>query len=254
VVTLQPSATEIVCALGACSRLVATDDFSDFPAEVTSRPKLGGLNMSAEGVIGQQPQLIVTDSGTRAELVEQLARAGIAVLVTDAKTFDDVYRDIELIARALGSADAGARVVSTMRSRVQAVTARTSTVTTRPRVFHELDATDPNRPFAVGPGTFLDQIISLAGGSNALASSPIAYPQVSTEQVVAADPEIITLGDAAFGTSPADVAARPGWSGISAVKSGAIFAVDTNLVSRPGPRLADGLEQLARIIHPELFR
>jgi iron complex transport system substrate-binding protein len=251
-VTLQPSTTEIACAVGACARIVATDDFSDFPDEVKRRPKLGGLDMSAEAIIGQRPDLILTDSGTRADLVQQVEQAGLIVLVTDAKTFDDVYRDIGLIARALGAAEAGTQVVDDMRARAQAVTSKTSSVSRRPRVFHELDASDPNRPFAVGPGTFIDQIITLAGGSNALAASPVAYPQVSTEQVVAADPEIITLGDEDFGTSPDDVVARPGWAGITAVKKRAIVAVDTNQVSRPGPRLVAALEQFAHIIHPEL--
>jgi iron complex transport system substrate-binding protein len=253
VLTLQPSATEIVCAVGACSRLVATDDFSDYPDEVKRLPKLGGMNMSTEAIIAQRPDLVVTDSGTRADLVQQLEQAGLHVLVTDAKTFDDVYKDIDLVARALDTVDAGARVVDGMRARVQAVTSKTSGVSRRPRVFHELDATDPNRPFAVGPGTFIDQIIALAGGTNALAASPVAYPQVSAEQVVAADPEIITLGDEDFGTSVDDVVARPGWSGIAAVKNRAIVPVDTNQISRPGPRLVDGLEQFAHIIHPELF-
>ncbi len=253
IVTLQPSSTESACAVDACARVVATDDFSDFPDEVKQRPKLGGLNMSAEAIIGQRPDLVLTDSGTRADLVQQIEQAGLIVLVTDAKTFDDVYRDIGLIARALGSAEAGTRVVDGMRARAQAVTSKTNAVSRRPRVFHELDASDPNRPFAVGPGTFIDQIITLAGGSNALAASPVAYPQVSTEQVVAADPEIITLGDEDFGTSPDDVAARPGWAGITAVKNRAIVAVDTNQVSRPGPRLVAALEQFAHIIHPELF-
>jgi len=253
IVTLQPSATEILCAVGACSRLIATDDFSDFPDEVKRLPKLGGLNMSTEAIIGQRPDLVVTDSGTRADLIQQLEQAGQRVLVTDAKTFDDVYKDIELVARAVDMPDAGARVTDGMRARVQAVTSKTSGASRRPRVFHELDATDPNRPFAVGPGTFIDQIITLAGGTNALASSPVAYPQVSAEQVVAADPEIITLGDEDFGTSVDDVVARPGWSGITAVKNRAIVPVDTNQISRPGPRLVDGLEQFAHVIHPELF-
>jgi cobalamin transport system substrate-binding protein len=175
------------------------------------------------------------------------------VLVTDARNFDDVYHNIELIAQAMGTADAGGQVVARMHARVQAVTAKTTGVSRRPRVFHELDATDPNRPFGVGPGTFIDQIITLAGGANTLAASPIAYPQVSTEQVVAADPEIITLGDEGFGTSVDDVIARPGWSGVSAVKSRAIVGVDTNQVSRPGPRLVDAFEEFAHIIHPEPF-
>jgi iron complex transport system substrate-binding protein len=253
IVTLQPSVTEIACAVDACPRVIATDDFSDYPVEVVNRPKLGSMNMSAEGVIAQQPELVLADASTRADLIDQLGRAGVQVLVSEAKTFDDVLGNIELIGRALGTDDAAARVVANMRTRLEAVRSRTNTISRRPRVLHELDATDPNRPFMVGPRTFIDELITLAGGTNALANSPVSFPQVSTEQVVAADPEIITLGDAAFGVSPADVAARPGWANVTAVKNMAIYPVDTNLVSRPGPRLVDALEEFAHIIHPELF-
>jgi iron complex transport system substrate-binding protein len=121
-------------------------------------------------------------------------------------------------------------------------------------VFEELDATDPAKPFTVGPGTFIDVMITDAGGINVAHTATTPYPQLSLESLIAANPQIIVLNDAAYGVTIASVGARPGWSGLSAVKDGHIYPIDDDLTSRPGPRLADGLVALAKIIHPELFK
>jgi len=134
------------------------------------------------------------------------------------------------------------------------VTDALASVKDRPKVFYELDASDPAKPYTVGANTFIDILISLAGGANIGANLKGDYPQISQEELLAQDPDIILLGDAAYGTTPDQVAARAGWSMINAVKSSRVFAVDDNLISRPGPRLVDGLEILARLIHPEAFK
>ena len=123
----------------------------------------------------------------------------------------------------------------------------------RPKVFYELDATDPAKPFTAGANTFIDLLITQAGGANIGANLKDNYPQVSQEELLAQDPDIILLGDAAYGATPDQVAARPGWSIIKAVKKNQVFAVYYNLISRPGPRLVDGLATPAKLIHPEAF-
>jgi len=120
-------------------------------------------------------------------------------------------------------------------------------------VFFELDATDPSKPYTPGPGSFIDALIGLAGGSNIGASAQMQWAQLSTEEIIAQDPEIIILGDVNYGVTIEMVKDRPGWSVITAVKNGAIYPIDDILISRPGPRIIDGLEALVRIIHPELF-
>jgi iron complex transport system substrate-binding protein len=146
-------------------------------------------------------------------------------------------------------------MVAGLKLRVDAVTAKTSTLTEHPVVFYEIDATDPSKPWTAGPNSFVDQLVTMAGGTNAgnVASDP--YVQLSLEQLVAQDPDIIVLGSSTYGgQTPETVAARTGWQDIKAVKNGAVYTFDDNLISRPGPRVVDGLETLAKLIHPELFK
>jgi iron complex transport system substrate-binding protein len=125
----------------------------------------------------------------------------------------------------------------------------------KPKVFYELDATDPAKPWTAGPGTFIDLLIGLAGGQNIGASLSGDWAQISQEALIVQNPDIILLGDALYGgITPESVAARPGWSGISAVSAKRVLTINDDLVSRPGPRMIDGLEALAKSIHPELFK
>jgi iron complex transport system substrate-binding protein len=121
-----------------------------------------------------------------------------------------------------------------------------------PTVYYELDASDPANPYTAGPGTFVDLLISRAGGLNIASELEGQWVAISMEQLLVADPAVILLGDAAYGETPEKVAARPGWDALAAVRNGQVFAFDDNLVSRPGPRLVDGLEALAKLLHPEL--
>jgi iron complex transport system substrate-binding protein len=123
-------------------------------------------------------------------------------------------------------------------------------------VFHELDATDPSKPYTVGPGNFVHDLIVLAGGENVFADAPTPFPQVGFEEVLVRDPEVIILADAPFGTTVEAVKARIGWDVIDAVANDRMLAVSQDLsdqISRPGPRIAKGLEAFARFLHPELF-
>ena len=123
---------------------------------------------------------------------------------------------------------------------------------TTPKVFYELDGTDPSKPWTAGPGTFVDLLIKKAGGVNVGNALTSDWAQISQEALIVANPDIIILGDASYGLTIDQVKARPGWDGIQAVKTGKVLLFDDNLVSRPGPRMVDGLESLVKIIHPEL--
>jgi iron complex transport system substrate-binding protein len=146
-----------------------------------------------------------------------------------------------------------ATLIESLKQRVAAVDEKIAPLSSRPTVFYELDATDPAKPFTAGKGTFITQLIERAGGSN-IASDLNGYPQMSLEQVVAADPAIILLGDARYGITPESIAQRPGWENLSAVKNAQVLPFNDDLVSRPGPRLVDALEELAKVLHPDVFK
>jgi iron complex transport system substrate-binding protein len=121
-------------------------------------------------------------------------------------------------------------------------------------VYHEIDASDPAKIFTVGPGSYIDDLIGLAGGTNIAARASSAYPQLSAEEILRSDPEVIVLAAADYSAKPSQVAGRQGWSIIAAVKSGRIVTIDPNLINRPGPRVAEAAEAYAKLLHPELFR
>ncbi len=251
VVSIAPSATEIVFAIGAGDRLVAVDDFSDFPAEAKALPKVGGTRTSPERIIAQRPDLIL--AVTQGNLAPALESQGQLVIVFDASDIEGVYKNILLVGQVLGRDQAAGELVGRMRARIDAVAARTKGAA-RPRVLHEVDASDPTRIFVAGPNNFIDSMIQTAGGVNVVSGTQRKFPQLSAEEIIRSDPQVIVLGDAKYGTTVEQVRARPGWQQIEAVRTGRILAIDPDIVSRPGPRLADGVEEYARLLHPELFR
>ena len=257
VVSLAPSNTEILFALGMGDLLVGRDDFSDYPPEALDIPSIGSLypSVNAEAIVALDPDLVLAAGITSPDDVRALADLGLTVYATRINaTFDEIYTDILDVGALVGSAADAQTLVADMRARVDAVTATFSGITDRPVVFYEVDATEPSSPWTAGPGTFIDQLLTLAGGQNAAASAPDQYVQFSLEQLVAENPDVIVLGSATYGgQTPEMVAARAGWGDIAAVQSGAVYTFDDNLVSRPGPRVVDGLETLARLIHPNLF-
>ena len=257
IVSLAPSNTEIVFAIGAGDRLVARDDFSDYPPEAANVPSIGSLypTVNAEAVVALKPDLVLAAGITSREDVEKLVDLGLTVYTTSiAENLDDIYNDILAVGKLTGSSTEAEELVNDLKARVDAVTATTGTASTRPIVFYEVDATEPSKPWTAGTGTFIDVLITLAGGTNA-GSVGADYFQISLEQLVTQDPEVIILGSSLYGgQTPELVAQRAGWDDIRAVKGNAVYTFDDNLVSRPGPRVVDGLEALAKLIHPELFQ
>ena len=252
-IALAPSVTEVLYALGLGPRMVAVDKNSDYPKAVGVLPRVadyyGGPNY--EKILQLKPDLIVAAAGItpQAGLIK-LRGLHLAVLVTNPTTIAGILRSITLVGTATGVPVTAARVTAGLQARIDRVKQALQGIVSRPRVYYEIDTT----LYTAGHGSFIDSLISLAGGTNIAAQIHNPYPQLSAEKIIAADPQVILLGDTKFGGSVARVDARPGWSAITAVRMHHVYAFDDDLASRPGPRIVDGLEAMARMLHPAAFK
>ena len=254
IVSLAPSTTEILFAIGAGAQVVGRDEFSDYPEEAKALPSIGGSfgEYNVEAIVALEPDLVIAAEINTPELVKQLEDLGVTVYyLGNPLTLEEMYGKLETVAQLTGH-DVS-ELVSSLQARVAAVDEKIMPLSARPNVFYEIDASDPSKPYTYGPGTFGDLLITRAGGYNIGNVTTDPYPQLSLEQIVVENPSIIVLGDSMWGVTPESVLERAGWESIEAVKSEQIFPIDDNLISRPGPRLVDGLEALAKILHPDLF-
>jgi iron complex transport system substrate-binding protein len=257
VVSMAPSVTEILYAVGAGDQVVGRDSFSDYPEEALDVTDIGGSmgDYSYETIASLNPDLVIAAEINTADQVKALEDLGLTVYyLANPTDFEGLYTAIETVGQLTGHASDAATLTDSLALRVQAVADTISQATTTPVVFYELDGSDPAKPWTSGPGTFMDMLISKAGGKNVGAALSSSWAQISVEELLVQNPEIILLGDAAYGMTPEQVAARTGWDDIAAVKDNKIFTFNDDLVSLAGPRLVDGLETIAKMIHPELFK
>ncbi|MBI4733049.1 MAG: cobalamin-binding protein [Chloroflexi bacterium] len=257
VVSLTPAGTEMLFAVGAGSQVVGRDMFSDYPAEAASIQDIGGSmgQYNLEAIVALQPDLVLAGGINPPELVASLEDLGLTVyFLPNPVTLEDMYAVLETVGALTGRGSEAAALVESLTARVAAVDAAIMPLSYQPSVYYELDATNPAQPYTAGPGTFVDLLIQRAGGYNIGSGLEGQWATISVEQLLVADPAIILLGDAAYGETPEKVAVRPGWETLSAIQSGQVFAFDDNLVSRPGPRLVDGLEALVEILHPGVLK
>ena len=252
VVSLSPSITEILFAIGLGDKVVGVTEHCDYPEEAKAKPKVGGyFTTSLEDILDKDPDLILTDGYD--PVMQQIEGLGIPMLVLQPEDIDGIFKDIDLVGKVMNKEEEAARLVDSLQQRLDKVAETKASATSSPTVFYEIDATDPTKPWTAGPGSFADILISLAGGSNIVTESG-SWLQLSLEKLLSANPDIIILGDYPYVT-PKQVEERSGvWQDLTAVNLGKVYAVsDPSLTSRPGPRIIDGLEEIARMIHPELF-
>ena len=258
VVSLAPSNTELLFAIGAGGQLAGRDSFSDFPAEAKNVADIGGGvgTLNLELILSKKPDLVLVSPLTPPEQVADLEKAGVTVYVMpNPKTFDDLYANLQTAGKLTGHEKEAGTLVDSLKARVKTVTDNIANVTTRPSVYYELDGTDPNAPYTSGPDTFIDVLIRTAGGQNFGSNLKGDWVQVSVEELLTQQPDYILLGDYTYGgVTPEQVKTRAGWEALNAIKDGKVFTFDDNTVSRPGPRLVDGLETIARLLHPDLFK
>lgn len=247
IISLSPTATEMIFAIGAGGQVTAVDDQSTYPAEAP-RSDLSGFTPNVEAVVGMNPDLVVVSDAPE-DVLGGLGKAEIPVLVLGAAaTLEDTYEQLEVLGDATGQSGGADKVVADMRARIEDITAA---LPERPKpltYYHELDDT----LYTVTSKTFVGSVYSLVGLINiadAADRDGSGYPQLSVEYLVQADPDLIFLADTkCCAQSAATVAARPGWSGLRAVKNASVVELDDDIASRWGPRIVDQLETVANAV------
>lgn len=252
IVSLTPAETEILFALGVGDRLVGkVEDVADYPPEASAVPVVGSFDaVDIEQIVGADADLVIAggSGATPPAAIDKLRSLDVPVLVVYASDVAGVLKDIELTGAAVGRSAEAVALTSSMRDGFDAIADATAGAT-KPRVFYETG--DQPSIYGVADDSVYAEMIELAGGTPITTGSATNW-EMPVEKLVAADPELIILGDSAYGVTAEAVAKRPGWAGVTAVRSNAIKPIDDILVTRPGPRLVDGLRLLVAAIHPQL--
>jgi iron complex transport system substrate-binding protein len=250
IVSMAPGHTETLYALGLGERVVGVTAYCNYPADATEKPQVGDFaGIDLEMVVGLDPDLVLASTLQMGDVVPALQEHGIAVVVATPESIMEVLTTIDLVGKITGRQETAQALVAALRERIDAVQ---EAVRDRPRptVFWELGA----ELFTVGPGSFVDDLITVAGGENVAADADSPWPQLSVEVIILKDPQVIVLADHNYGETAEMLNERPGWAEISAVKEGRVIEItNDDIVSRPGPRIVEGLEFLARALHPDSF-
>lgn len=248
IVSLAPSNTEILFSLGLGDRLVGVTSACDYPEAAAKIDKIGDYNINVEAVVAKRPDLVVAQSDLQMPVVEKLRELGIPVIAVAPQTMDEVFASMEMIGDAAGEGVRARKVVASLQARVAAVEKAVAGLpeSEKPVVFVEI-WNDPL--MTAGSGTFVDDLVRRAGGRN-LAGKVEGWPQISPELVIASKPDAIIL--TCF--NKAEVMERRAWQRIPALVNDAVYELVPDLLVRPAPRLVDGLESLAALFHPDLFK
>ncbi|MCS7139429.1 MAG: cobalamin-binding protein [Candidatus Nezhaarchaeota archaeon] len=262
IVSLSPAITEILFALGLGDRVVGVTAYCNYPLDVEEMKKgkrlsvIGGYwDPNLEAIVALNPDLVIGDSlvPSHLDVAERLRTLNITVLLTGSKLIEDVFYDINLIGKATGRFREAQELVAKLEARIKVVVQKVANLP-RAKVYYELWFSPL---FSAGPGTFIDQLIFYAGGKNIFHDAKVPWPVVSDEDVIARNPDVIILPDtymSDYNVSIDSIKARPGWSVISAIKNNRVYFIEEDIIVRPGPRLVEALEIIARYLHPEAFR
>jgi iron complex transport system substrate-binding protein len=261
IVSLAPGNTEMLFAVGAGDNVVGVTDFCNYPYDFSAWIEAGNMTSignyygpSVEPIIALEPDLVLASSGSL-DAAENLKNLGYNVLILEARTIDNVLRDILLVGRATGNDINAGNLVNGIRTRIENVANQAASVSTTPKVYHEI-WNDPL--MSAGPDTFIDELIVLAGGENIFSDATTSWPVVSSEAIIEKNPDVMFfpnmyMGVGNFYQTIEAVKDRPGWDSITAVQNNNIYEINADIISRSGPRLVDALEIIAKMVHPEIF-
>ncbi len=248
IVSLAPSVTESLFAIGAGEQIVGVTLYCDFPEKARGIPRVGGMvNPNLEAIIALAPDLIVVSmEGNTREDFGRLIALGIPVFVTNPRTFQGISQSLLKLGMLTGHDAEASRLAASLTSRVDSIRKHDESSPVRVLLFVSL------QPLMVaGSGTFVDELLRFAGGLNIAAGISGTYPAYSREAVLTTNPEAIILTSDLLRADEALTAAFPEWSGLQAVRQHRVYRIDPDILSRPGPRAVDGLEQLSRFLHAE---
>ena len=256
IISLAPSNTEILFALGLADKLVAVTDYCNYPPEAKEKPSIGGFSTpNIEEVVAHSPDLILATSIHETRIIPQLEGKGLTIFTLDPKTLDEALESITLIGEVTGKGEEASRLVAGMRNRIKAVTDKTDNLpeAQRLRVFY-ITWHDPL--MTPGSGTRHNELIRMAGGTN-IARDLTGYATISLEAVIEANPQVIIAG-VGMGSGKdlpfQYVKTEPRLRNVDARINNRVYSIDVDLAGRPGPRITDALEKFAEFIHPELFK
>jgi iron complex transport system substrate-binding protein len=252
IVSTAPANTWTLFALGVGDRVVGSTSLSEEPPQAAEIAKIGDLQANTEAILALNPDLVVGDPGNE-EALARVQAAGTPVLILNPQTLERIYANITTMGTATGATGKAAELVDSIKAQIKAVTDVTSKLDFSPKVFYAFDDTLGT----AGPGSFVDELLKLVGATNigamgVAAAAGQAYFQFTPEQLVAADPDVILLPTSVF-TSVEEFTSDPRFANLTAINDGTVMLVDDVLVTQPGPRIGQGVETLAKAIHPEAF-
>ena len=256
IISLSPSVTETLFAIGAGPQVVGRTEYCNYPAEVESLPTVGGFSassISVETIVSLEPDLVILGTSHQAELVTPLEESGITVFVVDAISVNDIFDSIQILGEVTGHVDDAQQVINHMYSRIGAIAVKINTIPQDERltVFYEVW----HEPLMTTTAqTYIGELITLAGGVNIFNDLDESYPSISAEQIIDSDPAVI-MGPSSHGDqlTAEIIASRDGWSNLTAVAEENIYIIDGNIISHSGPRITDALEIITAQLYPKLF-
>jgi iron complex transport system substrate-binding protein len=248
IISLAPALTEMLFSLGLDDRIVGVTDYCNYPPAAMTKPRVGGLNPNLEKIISLHPDLIVAVAGIyQNQSLARFEQFHVPYFTVDPSSIEKIFETIFVLGKITGTEETAAEEVRQLRNRLNAVQQK-DFAESRPRLLYVVD----EEPLiSVGKGSYLDDLIRAAGGVNITGGLEKAYPVVSMEYVIQQDPQVIILAmDADQILTDQEKQHWSRWSSLSAVRDGKIYKVNRDLLNRPGPRILDGIEELARLIHP----
>jgi len=256
IVSLAPTNTEIIFALGLGDKVVGVTEYCNYPEEALTKQTVGGYStINVEKIVTANPDIIFANPMNGQENIDSLRQLGYTVIVIQSDSVDGTYDAIQMIGTCTGTTAEADSIISDMKIRIQAITDKLTGVTEKPTVMHAMSV-DPY--WVSGSNTFQNELITLAGGTNAFADVD-GWGVVTLEKLLTTDPEIILVDSGSkMGTTGENTLQKAfltdeRLSSITAVKNKAVYVMDSDTFDRSGPRIVDSLEQLAQILHPEIF-
>ena len=238
-ISLAPSITEMIFAVGAGDRLVGVTTYCNYPPAAVAIEKIGDTQTpNIERIIALKPQIVFISTASQLEAFSKtLGEQGIAVYITNPTTLDQVFGNLKQLAELFGTSDAAEKLITTLSARASKVRHQASQSTARPKVFVQISR-EPL--FTIGKDSFLTEIVESAGGVSTTKEIATAYPKISKETALALDPDVILLSDSEDNREPSEVLKNS-----PAVRNGRVYKINADTISRPGPRLVDALEEIA---------